>query len=102
MNEKLLPMLATGGKLDGKWENPQWIAEEKIDGSRYLMKVGSGLNQFTSRQISRKNGLPVDKTENVPHLSKHDFGDWNGTILDGEMRHKDFNQTVSIMGSKPS
>jgi len=98
----IYPMLASGGQLEGSlWDNPEWWAEEKIDGSRYLMHIGKEGNRFTSRQKSRKTGLPVEKTENVPHLAKMDLGFLAGTILDGEMQHNDFSKTVSVMGSLP-
>ena len=65
------------------------------------MHIGKEGNRFTSRQKSRKTGLPVEKTENVPHLAKMDLGFLAGTILDGEMQHNDFSKTVSVMGSLP-
>ena len=101
MIKTIYPMLASGGKSSDKWDDPNWWAEEKIDGSRYLMFIGETGNRFTSRQKSRGTGLPVEKTENIPHLSETAYPELAGTILDGEIQHKDFSRTVSIMGSKP-
>ena len=101
MIKTIYPMLASGGKSSDKWDDPNWWAEEKIDGSRYLMHIGETGNRFTSRQKSRGTGLPVEKTENIPHLSETAYPELAGTILDGEIQHKDFSRTVSIMGSKP-
>lgn len=72
-----------------------------VHNSRYLMHIGETVNRFTSRQKSRGTGLPVEKTENIPHLSETAYPELAGTILDGEIQHKDFSRTVSIMGSKP-
>ena len=101
MIKTIYPMLAGGGTCKDKWENPNYWAEEKVDGARYLMFIGETGNRFTSRQKSRKTGLPVEKTENVPHLANASLPCLAGTILDGEMQHDDFSQTVSVMGSKP-
>jgi len=101
MIKTIYPMLAGGGTCKDKWENPNYWAEEKVDGARYLMFIGETGNRFTSRQKSRKTGLPVEKTENVPHLANASLPCLAGTILDGEMQHYDFSQTVSVMGSKP-
>lgn len=97
----IYPMLAGGGRTKDKWDSPSWVAEEKIDGSRYLLHITKDRNRFTSRQKSRKTKLPVEKTDNVPHLADEDWSEFAGTILDGEMRHKNFSKTVSIMGSLP-
>ena len=95
------PMLATSGKTKDKWNNADWIAEEKLDGSRYICQITEEGNFFTSRRKSTETGRLVNKTENVPHLSNVDLKDFAGTILDGEMRHEDFSKTISVMGSNP-
>lgn len=101
--EVLYPLLASGGSVTDEMlaDDSDWLAQEKIDGSRYMMFIFSEGNRFTSRQKSRQTGKPVEKTENVPHLHNLIMRGLEGTILDGEMQHKDFSQTVSIMGSKP-
>jgi len=101
--EVLYPMLASGGKVTDEMlaDNSDWLAQEKIDGSRYMMFMTPCGNRFTSRQKSRKTGTPVEKTDNVPHLSQLIVPALFGTVLDGEIQHSDFSQTVSIMGSLP-
>lgn len=98
-----------GAKTDKKrqelaWDNPNYICERKYDGSRYLARVENGEVRFVSRQQSKKTGLPVDKTENVPHLVEM-LGDFpNGTVLDGEIiTHENCtsNEVTSIMGALP-
>jgi len=98
----IYPMCADAGKLTEAWESDQFIAEEKFDGSRYLTHIENGVIRLTSRQKSVKTGLPVEKTGNVPHIALDaTLLGFNGTVLDGEMRHSDFSQTISIMGSAP-
>lgn len=101
--EVLYPMLASAGTItdDMLSDNSDWIAQEKVDGSRYMMFINEDCNRFSSRQKSRLTGIPVEKTENVPHLAKLAMPELKGTVLDGEIQHDDFSQTVSIMGSLP-
>lgn len=101
--EVLYPMLASAGKITDEMlaDNSDWIAQEKVDGSRYTMFIGNDCNRFSSRQKSKITGIPVEKTENVPHLAKLVMPELADTILDGEIQHDDFSQTVSIMGSLP-
>lgn len=100
------PMCADGVSekdLHKLWVDPDWVAEEKFDGSRYLMHVTATGNRFTSRHRSASDGMPVEKTDNVPHLRDQGFSFLDGTVLDGEIiaPNSDFGSTVSVMGSKP-
>jgi ATP-dependent DNA ligase len=105
--EQLKPMLAAGGSLRRIGElmsDGNYVAEEKFDGSRYLMHIGDTENRFTSRRVSSVDGFLVEKTDNVPHLRDLPFRtEFAGTVLDGEMiaPGKDFGSIVSIMGSNP-
>jgi hypothetical protein len=92
-------------KLEKLWGDPNWIAERKYDGSRYLIRKENGNINVVSRQKSKSTGLPVDKTENVPHLVEIFSKLPDGTILDGEIiTHENCtsNDVTSIMGSKPA
>lgn len=51
-------------KLEEAFASPAYIAEPKIDGCHYI-NVGG---RFFSTQISKKTGVPVEKTEHLPHL----------------------------------
>lgn len=87
-------------------DDPNMIAQEKFDGSRYFLKhYGGGEFKLHSRKMSVKDNLPVDKTGNIPHiiaevkkmkaLMKH------GTfVLDGEIMW-DHGSVISVMGAKP-
>lgn len=91
-------------KLELLWEDKNWVAERKYDGSRYLIRKENDTITVVSRQKSKSTGLPVDKTENVPHLVEIFSKLPNGTILDGEIiTHENCtsNDVTSIMGSKP-
>lgn len=102
LNEILLPMGGTTvkdpTKMEELWDSNEYIAEEKYDGSRYLSIGG----RYFSRRVSVKDDLPVEKTENVPHLHNI-LKDYPLLILDGEIYIEGgkSNDVVSIMGAKP-
>ena len=105
------PMGATGlpsgqkgkDKLEGLYKNPDYVAEKKFDGSRYVIQIDNKRNiQLTSRSLSVRGGM-VDKTDRVPHIIKEvkylDF-----CVLDGEIdiiEGRNFHYVQSCMGSLP-
>ncbi|MCK9458746.1 MAG: hypothetical protein M0R80_03840 [Proteobacteria bacterium] len=104
----------TPGKARGKFNEKMlksnlFVGEEKLDGERFLLHCGIGKNRFTSRHISVKNNLFVEKTENVPHLrdlftSNGMDIEFEGTVLDGEIVVGDQSQSTrvsKIMGALP-
>lgn len=100
------PMLASKGEpliILRIAESPDWIAERKLDGSRYGLYIGKDGNRLLSKHISVKDDKPVDKTENVPHLTKVSCPELAGTVIDGEITtpNGDFGDVVSVMGSHP-
>jgi ATP-dependent DNA ligase len=123
-HKQIEPQPARGKLVESMWDDPQWIAEEKYDGDRRIAQFCGGRVRFTGRRKSVKDGLFVEKTDNVPHLSASGWdprmagiivpsrgygvpASLDGTVLDGEMI---FNGTVeggasklvtSIMGSLP-
>lgn len=98
----LLPMGAKevkdAKKMEALWDNPEYIAEEKLDGARYLSIGG----RFFSRRISDVTGIPVEKTAQVPHLASV-LEKYPNLILDGEVYYEGMtsNEVTSIMGSLP-
>jgi ATP-dependent DNA ligase len=94
-------------KLPDVLDNPNLVAELKIDGSRYVLYFDcdpyerQAGNTLLSRRPSVTDGRLVDKTANVPHITKDLFDGLGGTILDGEMVSADFTSTNSIMNSAP-
>lgn len=81
-------------RLDEWFEDPNYVAEPKLDGCHYFNNAG----KILSPQISRKTNEPVDKTNNFPHLVegflKANLGE---AILDGEIyyphEHKSYGAT---------
>lgn len=102
LDQILIPMGGTTvkdlGKMDEIWESTDYAADEKYDGSRYLSVGG----RFFSRRVSVKDGLPVEKTTNVPHLNRI-LKNYPLLILDGEVYVEKGNSSdvVSIMGANP-
>lgn len=82
-----------------KLNDPNYIIEEKFDGTRALVyffsqevrnvqnePVGNiGYCRVFSRRISEKTGFYVENTDSLPHIRETDAPALGGTILDGEM-----------------
>jgi len=92
------------------WNDGRYVSEPKIDGSRYLMHVGIGGSRFTSRHESKKTGLFVEKSKNIPHLSDLFMNenvdvDLAGCVFDGEIVRGGLlsksSEVTKIMGSLP-
>lgn len=69
------------------WNNPGWVAEEKLDGNRMKAHFGVTGVRFDSRRRSDDTYTFSEKTGNFPHIEM-----WPGfpqyladTILDGEV-----------------
>lgn len=99
------PPRCTSKISDSVSESEHHIAELKLDGSRYLLYVGydpterrTG-NTLLSRRKSSIDGLNVDRTANIPHITKEKYVGLEGTVLDGEIFLRDFPTTSSIIGS---
>jgi len=105
--KQILPMLASNGKpsqIEAALESDDWVAEFKFDGFRYVAQWDSKGAHFTSRKTSVKTGKQVDKSENIPHLTRR-IKSLDGTILDGEITVLDdsgnSNSVSRIMGCDP-
>ena len=94
-------------------EKDYYVGEPKIDGSRYVLYLGTGVdpyerrpgNTLLSRRVSSVDEKHVDKSDNVPHITNPEIGPYiglEGTTLDGEMFKTDFPTTAGIMGSGPA
>lgn len=101
-DEPLLPMNAKdcGTKKNYLLNSKEYVAEKKLDGSRYLGIDG----RLFSRRLSVKDGMPVEKTNNVPHIQKELQRLPLGTVVDGEVYYPGGNSNLvtSIMGSLPA
>jgi bifunctional non-homologous end joining protein LigD len=95
-------------KLPEDLDKPHFVAEEKFDGSRYVLYIGgdpyerSAPNALLSRRVSVVDSKHVDRTKNVPHITDRSYAGLEGTVLDGEIQSVDFLSTNSIMNSAPS
>ena len=105
-----LPSRCTSA-LPEDFDKPYLIAEEKMDGARYLLYLGENvdpyekqsLNALLSRRVSVIDAKHVDKTENIPHIAGFNYEGLEGTVLDGEIKlqGREFAETNSIMNSSP-
>jgi len=83
------PMLAQESNpeaVEERFISDEWIAEEKIDGARYLCYITKEGNRFFSRRISVKDGLPVEKTGNIPHLAGTPTKDFVQVVPDKDVK----------------
>lgn len=98
------PCPARGKLLDAVYDDPSFWAEEKLDGDRRIAHFTDEGVRFTGRRVSVKDGLLVEKTDNLPHLNAPPFS-LIGTVLDGEIVCADplarSRDVTSIMGSAP-
>jgi len=97
------PQVARGKLTEDLWDDPAYIAEEKLDGERFKMHIFRECNRFDSRCLSKKTGLFTEKTGNVLHLANWKLpAQLEGTILDGEIKYGgDSMSTSTIMGCLP-
>lgn len=85
--QNLIPQKAHGKMRIEYWTDLDWIAQLKEDGDRRLGQFLNCRVRYTGTP-SKLHGLPVEKTENVPHLNGEDWKPnkiLNGTVIDGEM-----------------
>lgn len=96
------PQVARGKFDESLWDDPNYIAEEKLDGERFKMHIFRESNRFDSRCLSKKTGLFTDKTGNVMHLANYKVPELAGTVFDGEMKMGvDSMSTSTVMGCLP-
>lgn len=91
------------GELEKMLTSSDYIAEEKLDGTRCTMHLLEGANRLFSRRISKKTDWYAENTDSVPHLRDFEVPeDFYGTILDGEMRidGREFKEVSSTLNCK--
>lgn len=90
-------------ELEKMLTSSDYIAEEKLDGTRCTMHLLEGANRLFSRRISKKTDWYAENTDSVPHLRDFEVPEeFYGTILDGEMRidGRDFKDVSSTLNCK--
>lgn len=99
---QIAPQVARGKFTEDLWTNPNYFAQEKLDGERFKMHIFKESNRFDSRCLSKKTNLFTEKTGNVMHLANWKVPELAGTVLDGEMKTgTDSMSTSTIMGCLP-
>lgn len=123
MNQPELPRVkpprCEGKFNDAMWADPNWIAEEKLDGSRYVLHIDyDGL----CRLYSRRDFPRIEKAANVPHITGRrpeltalgtvmdprllrPYPGFEGTVLDGEIKLPGstfLSETTGIMNMLPA
>jgi len=101
MLPEIEPQACRGQFREHMWENPEYWAEQKFHGCRYLLYSDGRL---LSRHASVKGTGFVDKMDRVPHLASVARILETGTALDGEIVLNDFGtvrDVTSILGSDP-
>lgn len=85
-----------------EWGSVMYVAEEKLDGWRYLMHLDGQFKRpyLTGRRISKETGFLSEKGDQVPML----WPEWKFgyTVLDGEImppEGADFRDIAGIMNS---
>lgn len=94
------PSRCTGSFREEYLESPEWVAEPKLDGGRYMLY----LDEDSVHLYSRRDFPRIDKAANVPHFAKC-YPGLEGTILDGEVLKPDatkLGDTTGIMNSLPA
>jgi ATP-dependent DNA ligase len=99
---RIPPSRCTGTFREEYLDSPDWIAEPKLDGGRYMLYLdGLGSVHF----YSRRDFPRIDKAAQVPHIAKAYLGVTDGTVLDGEILHpsaEKLGDTTGIMNSLPA
>ena len=80
----------------------KYFAEIKKDGNWYAISVTKDNVYLFARTISKKTGLLVEKSENVPHLKEAFSKLPAGTYIEGEIYYPNGNSDLvrTIMGCK--
>jgi ATP-dependent DNA ligase len=91
------PQPARGTLREEMWDSPEWIAEEKYDGDRRIAQFCGKVVRFTGRRKSVKDGLFVEKTDNVPHLSATMFTNSSGRFVPLDSLHQGAKGQINIV-----
>lgn len=74
-------------ELEEMLTSTDYIAEEKLDGTRCTFHIYNKANRLFSRRISKKTDWYAENSDSVPHLRDLAIGHlFHNTVLDGEMR----------------
>lgn len=95
-----------GITLEDVCTDPKYVAQQKIDGSWYNLNITENHNYLFGRTVSKKNGLPTEKSANVPHIIAAFANVPKGTSIVGEIWTGHISDTAKdvthFMGSLPA
>lgn len=83
--KQIKPQKARGKFTEALWADPTYSAENKYDGDRRIAQFCGGRPRFTGTRQSVDGTGFVEKTANLPHLTKLPVLGLDGTVLDGEI-----------------
>lgn len=88
--------------LEAMLTSDEVIAEEKLDGVRCTLHIGSTCSRAFSRRVSKKSNWFAENTDSLPELKKIAMPNYKGTILDGELRipNQEFKEVSGMMNCK--
>ena len=73
--------------LNEMLDSEDYMAEEKLDGTRQTMHIGQNYSRLFSRNKSKDTQWYVENSDRVPHLREIALPEWDEiTVIDGEMR----------------
>ena len=98
---RIPPSRCTGTYREEYLSSSDWVAEPKLDGSRYMLYLDEdgAVHLYSRRDFPR-----IDKALNLPHVAKR-YAGLEGTVLDGEVLANDaekLGDTTGIMNSLPA
>lgn len=106
VEEMLIPPMLIHKGTDSQLkncDNGEWFAQLKKDGILAIFYKTEHYSYLFTRTISKKTGLPVEKSANVPHIIEAFYDIPPNTIIIGELYYpgKTSKDCTSILGCLP-
>ena len=106
VEEMLIPPMLIHKGTDSQLkncDNGEWFAELKKDGILAIFYKTEHYSYLFTRTISKKTGLPVEKSANVPHIIEAFHNIPSNTIIIGELYYpgKTSKDCTSVLGCLP-
>lgn len=101
MLPRIPPSRCTGTFREEYLDSPDWVAEPKLDGGRYMLYLDTDGKVYL---YSRRDFPRIDKSANVPHFARA-FPALEETVLDGEVmlpNQTKLGDTTGILNSLPA
>lgn len=89
-------------ELNKMLTSSDYLAEQKLDGTRALLYCKKDWGRVFSRRISKKTGYFAENTNNLPHIRDFEYPNEKLTVLDGELfiPNQTFKEVSSVMNCK--